>query len=171
MTHPPVVIVDKEDQVVGEEMLDEARLRGLIYRLVFIVAVGSDGRVLLQKRSSKMRLWPGCWDISAGGHVDDGHTYEEAARFELEEELGVRGVPLREIAHFYMDTPLWGNVPAKRFCKLYQTSLDALPEGLGEEEVAAVHWFTKDELRALVSSQPTQIAEGLAYSLLYILEI
>lgn len=170
MAHPPVVIVDINDRVVGEAKLDEARQNGLIYRIVFVVAIDADGRVLLQKRSASMKLYPSCWDVSAGGHVDDGHSYEEAASYELDEEIGVRDAALHEVGHFYSDAPLWGGIPAKRFCKVYRISLDTLPEQLGEEEVEQVRWFTKDALRVLVKNRPEQIAEGLERSIPYILE-
>jgi len=171
MAHPPVIIVDTNDQVVGEAKLDEARQKGFIYRLVFVVAIDKGDRVLLQKRSTHMQLYPSCWDVSAGGHVDDGHGYEEAASYELDEELGVRGVTLHEMGHFYSDAPLWGGILAKRFCKVYRIALDTLPEQLGEEEVEEVRWFTKDELRALVKNHPERVAEGLERSMPYILEV
>jgi len=169
VTYPPVVIVDEKDKVVGEAMLADARAKGLIYRVVFVIASGPDGRVLLQKRSPQMQVYPNCWDISASGHVDDGHDYLEAARLEMVEEIGVDKAPLTEVAHFFTDEPLWGGIASKRYIKIFKTTIDTLPDTLGEDEVVAVQWFALQEIKQLVADDPEGIAEGLRYSLPYIL--
>jgi 8-oxo-dGTP diphosphatase len=48
------------------------------------------GCVLLQHRDDSPAIrYPGAWAIF-GGHVEEGETPEEAARREIEEELGLR---------------------------------------------------------------------------------
>ena len=49
------------------------------------------GALLLQKRSMNKRIQPGKWDTSVGGHLALGEDYEQGARRELAEELGVSG--------------------------------------------------------------------------------
>lgn len=61
----------------------------LIHRSVHILVLHPDGRLLLQKRSLRKDTQPGKWDTSVGGHVGFGQSYEEAARRESEEELGM----------------------------------------------------------------------------------
>lgn len=161
MAYPPVVVVNEQDEVVGEALLDDARARGLIYRLVFVAIKDGQGRVLLQKRSNLVALYPNCWDLSAGGHVDDGRTYQQAAEQEMAEEIGLSGLPLEQIAHFYSDRPLSGNLAAKRFITIYLTHLNDLPKQLEAEEVAEVRWFTPEQIKQLVAERPEQIAEGL----------
>jgi 8-oxo-dGTP diphosphatase len=62
---------------------------------VAMVILHRDGRVLMQLRDSDDRVYAsGRWGIF-GGHVEEGETPEEAARREIEEELGVSlGGPL-----------------------------------------------------------------------------
>ncbi len=45
--------------------------------------------ILLQKRSGQKDSYPGCYDISAAGHVAAGEEILETALRELEEELGL----------------------------------------------------------------------------------
>lgn len=45
--------------------------------------------VLFQKRSAKKDSYPGCYDISAAGHVAAGEDILESAKRELREELGI----------------------------------------------------------------------------------
>lgn len=61
----------------------------LIHRSVHVLVLGPDGRLLLQKRSLRKDTQPGKWDTSVGGHVGFGQSYEEAARREALEELGL----------------------------------------------------------------------------------
>ncbi len=162
MVHPPVVTVDQDDTIIGEMPLSEARATGTIYRVVFVVVVDGQGRYLLQKRSQHMVLFPGRWDAAAGGHVDGGHSYEEAARLELAEEVGVHDVPLTQIAHFYTDMPLMG-IASKRYVTVYRVNLDVLPKQPEGDEVAELRWFTVDEIASLVREHPELVAEGLQH--------
>ena len=54
------------------------------------VILHREGRVLLQHRDDDPGIrWPGAWAIF-GGHVEEGEAPEDAARREVEEELGLR---------------------------------------------------------------------------------
>ena len=82
--------VTEDDQIIGP--IARSRVHGnpsFIHRSVHVLVVGPDGRLLLQKRSLRKDTQPGKWDTSVGGHVGFGQTYEEAARRESEEELGL----------------------------------------------------------------------------------
>ena len=62
---------------------------GIIHRSVHVLVFSPEGKLLLQKRSARKDVQPGKWDTSVGGHVGFGQSYEEAARREAEEELGL----------------------------------------------------------------------------------
>ena len=47
------------------------------------------GEMLIQKRSNSKANWPGLWDVSVGGAVQQGNTSWQQAQLELEEELGI----------------------------------------------------------------------------------
>lgn len=73
-----------------------AHTLGLMHRTahIWIVRRSADGfEVLLQKRSSEKESYPLCYDTSAAGHVTAGDGYEETARRELSEELGLAAGP------------------------------------------------------------------------------
>jgi 8-oxo-dGTP pyrophosphatase MutT (NUDIX family) len=84
-----VDVVDDEDHVVATVTRREMRLRRLRHRAVSIAVLGSDGRLLVHRRADTKDVWPGMWDLAAGGVVGSGETYDDAARRELEEELGI----------------------------------------------------------------------------------
>ncbi|MDO8574308.1 MAG: NUDIX domain-containing protein, partial [bacterium] len=93
---PKTTFVDEEDNIIGYGTRTEALEKGIIYRIVQIFLFNSKRQLLIQKRSKNVR-GGGKWDQSAGGRVDEGENYNEAARRELKEELGITSVPLREV--------------------------------------------------------------------------
>lgn len=160
--YPPVIIVDEHDEEIGTEMLAEVWQRGLYHRIARIMVEDAAGRVLLQRRSHEMVLYPGRWDNSAAGHVDQGMSYLEAACQEVTEELGIKDPKLQELGHFFMKQEFEGR-KMYNFNQLYFLRLEDQQLFVEEEEVSEIGWFTKDELRKLVKEQPDQVTGGLAY--------
>lgn len=161
MAYLPVQIVDENDEVIGSTELEEAWRSGLIHRIVRVMVEDGQGRILLQRRSKHVHLSPYRWDHSAAGHVDEGDTYETAAKRELEEELGIAGVALTEIAHYRTDHTIDGR-RLNRFNKLYRATVK--PDQaftIDEHEVAEVRWFTLDEIKRLIAEHPDEVTEGL----------
>lgn len=68
--------------------------RGVLHGTVhiWVLRENEDGRydVLIQKRSQQKDSNPGCYDISAAGHIKSGGTVIDAAIRETEEEIGIR---------------------------------------------------------------------------------
>ncbi len=84
-----VDIVDEADNVVGVAARRDVRARRLRHRCVFIVVRSTRGHVLIHRRSDAKDLWPGRWDLAAGGVLGAGEAWEDSARRELMEELGI----------------------------------------------------------------------------------
>ena len=90
-------VVDEDDNVIGAASREECHSNAkLIHRSVYIFLVNSRGEILIQKRSVNKDLYPGFYTASATGHVDYGEDYDDAAKRELREELGV-DAPLRRL--------------------------------------------------------------------------
>jgi isopentenyldiphosphate isomerase len=73
----------------------------LCHRVVHVLVLDDQDRMLLQKRSMNKRVAPGKWDTSVGGHVDCGETIETAMLREMAEELGITGAA-PEFAYQYI---------------------------------------------------------------------
>jgi isopentenyl-diphosphate delta-isomerase type 1 len=83
-------VVDEDDNVVGKATREECHSsNGLIHRSVYIFVLNDKSEVFLQRRSMHKDLYPSYYTGSATGHVDYGEEYDEAAKRELREELGV----------------------------------------------------------------------------------
>lgn len=89
-----VVVVDELDRPIGAVARARLRAEKLIGRGTFIFLFNSQGQLCVHQRTTSKALYPGYWDVCAGGMVAVGETYEQAAKRELAEELGVSETPL-----------------------------------------------------------------------------
>jgi isopentenyldiphosphate isomerase len=82
--------VDEHNKIIGSISRAVAHERpGVFYRTVYVLVKNQNREVLIQKRSPTKDLYPNYWDLSVGGHVNFGQSYEFAACKELMEELGL----------------------------------------------------------------------------------
>ena len=85
------IIDDLTGKVIG--MAPRSKCHGdprLVHRAAHVVVLHPDGTgIFLQKRSMKKDIQPGKWDTAVGGHLMPGENFEQAARRELGEELGI----------------------------------------------------------------------------------
>lgn len=140
-----VDVVDDDDNVIATVTRSEMRSRRLLHRSVGIAVVSTDGRLLIHRRSVDKDIWPGWWDIAAGGVVASGETYAQAAQRELAEELGITGVALEHLGH---DRYVADDLAA--LCGLYRVVHDG-PFRFDDGEVVEVRWVTFAELDAMQS--------------------
>jgi len=89
-------VVDESDRICGYASRAEVHGNNLRHRAVHILIFNGVGDVYLQQRSRWKDRHPLKWDSSAAGHVTVGEDYDETARRELKEELGI-DVPLEKI--------------------------------------------------------------------------
>lgn len=161
MAHPLVIIVDEHDAVIGSARLEEVWQKGLYHRIVRIMVEDDQGRILLQKRSADMELYPNCWGESGSGHVDAGETYDHAAVRELKEEVGIKGLPLKAIANYQTHGTYQGRI-LNRFNRVYRARFTQdTPMHADREEVSDVQWFTLATIRELIANHPDQVTDGL----------
>ena len=131
--------VDADDRLLGALARAELRERGLIGRGTYILLFNSAGELCVHRRTLSKALYPGYWDVAAGGMVQVDESYAESAARELEEELGVSGVPLTEHEHFFFDQP--GN---RLWCALFSAVWDG-PLRLQPEEVLEAHFVPVEQ--------------------------
>ena len=85
-------VVNEKGDVIGKATRKECHSGSfLLHPVVHIHIFNTQGEVYLQHRSMDKDIQPGKWDTSVGGHLALGEDYEQGARWELAEELGVSG--------------------------------------------------------------------------------
>jgi len=86
------VLVDDDDRVIGTAPRGEIRTRNLPHRGVAIIVRNPGGDIYVHRRTPAKDVFPDMYDMVVGGMVSAGESYEEAARRELAEEVGIEGV-------------------------------------------------------------------------------
>lgn len=140
-------IVDEEGRVIGRVLRSEChRNPALIHRTAHVLVFNAREALLLQKRSEDKDIQPGKWDTSVGGHLDVGETYEEAARREMAEELGIRDAPLLPL----YDYPMRNEIESENV-RTYLCTYDGLitPH---PKEISEVRFWTLKEIEHRLGS-------------------
>lgn len=143
-----VALVDGRNQVIGSAPRREMRARNLLHRSTYILVFNSHGEVYVQKRTMTKDVFPGYYDPATGGVVLAGESYEAGAVRELEEEMGIRQVPLTRLFDFYFSDPrshVWGGA--------FTCTYDG-PLTLQAEEVERVELMTIDEILQRAEQEP-----------------
>ena len=137
-----VVVVDEHDEVVGSAPRSRMRRERLIHRTTYIFVFSSHSEVLVQERTRTKDIYPGWYDLAAGGVLVTGETYEESAYREAAEELGLRGIVLAE--HFKM---YFEDATSRSFGRAYSCVYDG-PFVLQPEEVASARFVRPEAILA-----------------------
>jgi 8-oxo-dGTP pyrophosphatase MutT (NUDIX family) len=133
-----VTIVDDANREVGVAPRWKMRAERLPHRSTYIFVFDSQDRLYVQHRTLIKDVFPGYWDLAAGGVVLAGETYEESAERELAEELGIRGTNLETWFDFYVEEyRVWGRAFGCRY---------EGPLVLQEEEVQGVERLSLAEI-------------------------
>lgn len=88
------------------------RAKGLTHRATYILVFNSKGELFIQKRTATKDIYPGYYDIAAGGVVLADESYEDSAQRELFEELGIKPPLVFHFDNYYADNnnKVWGRI-------------------------------------------------------------
>jgi isopentenyldiphosphate isomerase len=140
-----VDVVDEEDRVVATVTRRELRARRLLHRCTYVLVRNGAGDILVHRRTETKDVNPGAYDVFAGGVCATGESYDDCARREVAEELGVAGVdPSFLFRHRYSgpEGEAWGGV--------YEVRWDG-PIQPQEAEVAWTAWVPPAELERMLA--------------------
>jgi isopentenyldiphosphate isomerase len=135
-----VAWVDEQDRPLGALTRQELRERHLIGRCTYILLFNRAGQLCVHQRTLSKALYPGFWDVAAGGMVGAGEDYQRCAERELAEELGISDARLEPCGQFFYDgaeSRLWGRV--------YRAVSDS-PLTLQPEEVQQARFIELDQV-------------------------
>lgn len=142
-----VDVVDDDDHVITTVSRSEMRARRLRHRCVFVAVLSARGELLVHRRCATKDVWPSRLDVAAGGVVAAGERYDDAARRELAEEIGIAGVELEALGggeYADDDVALVGRV--------YAVTHDG-PFTFADGEVVWAGFVGRDELGARLATE------------------
>lgn len=135
-----VMLVDERNLPIGAEKRSNMRLMKRLHRAVYILVFNSRGELFRHKRTATKDIYPGYYDVAAGGVVLAHESVEAAAARELEEELGIKGVELSSLFDFYYE-----DAENRVFGKAYACMFDG-PLRLQKEEIESGGFYSIGEI-------------------------
>ncbi len=146
-------VVDKNDRILRYARRSDVHGNNLRHRAVHILIFDQAGDVYLQQRSRWKDRHPLKWDSSAAGHVAAEESYEETARRELEEELGIN-VPLEKL----LKLPASARTE-QEFVWLYRGKIRGNPI-VNRSEIETGAFFPPAIIDGWVAARPEDFAPG-----------
>src|SRR5262245_28283247 len=90
-----VDLLDDAGQVIGRVTRRDMRRRRLPHRCVYLLVFNSRGELFVHQRTATKDVFPSYWDLTIGGVLAAGESFDDAALREGREELGVEIQPVR----------------------------------------------------------------------------
>lgn len=136
-------ILNQDGSGTGEfKSRDQIHADGDWHRVVHIWVVGADNKVLVQKRSSNKKQFPGMYQLNVAGHVGKQEDAVTTCLKELFEELGIKP-------------------QAEKLKHLFTTNWEHQHDEGIEREVQEVYMlqgeYTEDDLR--INQEEVEVAE------------
>ena len=161
------ILVDESDAVTGSaSKADCHHGEGVLHRAFSIFIFNSEGRLLLQQRSSEKITFPGVWANTCCSHplhcepeleTQDAMGVKRAAQRKLGQELGIpeTGAPLEDMV--FMTRMLYR---ARANAEWVEHEMDHIiclradvEPAPNPNEIAETRWVTQAELRDLLNSE------------------
>ena len=146
-----IILVDQQDQVIGQAEKIEAHRRGLLHRAfsIFVCHQNSVGEseVLLQKRQLDKYHSGGLWSNTCCGHPRVGEEIIAAGERRLQEEMGIK-IKLRDQAVFHYLVELDNGMLENEMDHVLVGDYNDEIIKVNPIEVADYCWMRLSELRA-----------------------
>lgn len=135
-----LIIVNQDDKVLDYKPRKLTHNQKLLHRTISISVYNDKGQILLQKRSSRKDNNPGAWANAVGGHVVKGKDYEQTAKEEILEELGVN-------PNLTLIKKMKINDPAHTTMTCLYKAVSNGPFNFNREEIDEIKFFSKEDLK------------------------
>jgi isopentenyldiphosphate isomerase len=149
-----VDVIDPKGKVIGTATRQEIRQYKLAHRSVYILVFNGRKELFIHQRTMTKDIFPGYWDVCIGGVVAAGESFDDSARREGTEELGVAIEPQPLFPFHYIDenSEVHGMV--------YRATQNG-PFSLQEEEIVQGEFVSLAEAKKRITQNPF-CPDGLA---------
>ncbi|MEQ1676721.1 MAG: isopentenyl-diphosphate Delta-isomerase [Chitinophagaceae bacterium] len=152
MDRTNVILVDENDNPVGEAEKMQVHLDGSLHRAFSIFIFNSKGEMLLQQRAVSKYHSGGLWTNACCSHPEPGEETKDAAQRRLKEEMGFT-VPVEKLFDFIYKASFDNGLTEYEFDHVYAGSYEG-PIDFNKEEVMAHCYASMEALEASLLSEP-----------------
>lgn len=160
-------LVDHQDRVIGKLERAQVYAQGFHnFRVINAFLINEQGQLWVPRRTAHKRLFPLHLDVSVGGHVSSGETYEEAFAREMQEEIGIA---LSDVCYKDLGllTPHQHGVSA--FMHVYTFFYEQVPP-YNTNDISEYYWFYPHELMKKITSASDKAKGDIPFLLNYFFE-
>ncbi|MCX8020076.1 MAG: isopentenyl-diphosphate Delta-isomerase [Chitinophagaceae bacterium] len=157
MQEERVILVDENDEPLGEMEKMQAHRTGALHRAFSIFLFNKKGEMLLQKRADDKYHSGGLWTNACCSHPRPGEEIAEAARRRLMEEMGIE-TRLQKAFHFIYKTRVSNNLTEHELDHIFTGEFDG-PVPFNPDEVSEICFKTPAEIRKWLNTHPEQFTE------------
>lgn len=140
-----VVLVDENDQVIGQMEKMEVHQKALLHRALSVMIFNSNNELLLQKRAYSKYHSGGLWTNTTCSHPRPEETILEAGSRRLNEEMGMR-CELKQAFSFIYRAELDQGLTEYELDHVIIGFSDQTPH-LNLEEASAFKWMSISDLK------------------------
>ena len=147
-----VILVDENDNPLGNIVKAEAHLKGLLHRAFSIFIFNGEGKLLLQKRAQTKYHSGGLWTNTCCGHPSPGEIISDAANRRLYEEMKIK-TPLSSVCSFKYKADLNNGLIEHEIDHVFYGLTDQVPE---PDPLEAEDWKYIDPINLVsdINKQP-----------------
>ena len=152
-----VILVDEQDNEIGQLEKMEAHRLGLLHRAFSIILFNLKGEMLLQQRAAHKYHSPLLWTNTCCSHQRPGESNQAAAKRRLNEEMGME-VELTESFSFLYKAKLDQGLTEHELDHVLFGYTNENPV-INTEEVAAYKWISMEALLHDLDGRPEAYTE------------
>jgi len=152
-----VILVDEQDNEIGQLEKMEAHRLGLLHRAFSIILFNHKGEMLLQQRAAHKYHSPLLWTNTCCSHQRPGESNQAAAKRRLNEEMGME-VELTESFSFLYKAKLDQGLTEHELDHVLFGYTNENPV-INTEEVASYKWISMEALLHDLDGRPEAYTE------------
>lgn len=147
-----VILVDENDNPVGEAEKMQAHLDGTLHRAFSVFIFNRKGEMLLQQRALNKYHSGGLWTNACCSHPEPGEETATAAKRRLQEEMGFT-VPVEKLFDFVYKASFDNGLTEYEFDHVFAGNYDGAVD-FNKEEVMDHCYKSMEEVEASLLSHP-----------------
>lgn len=149
-------IVDEKDNIIGRDTKENKFRKELISRSVSVFVLDNDKKIIITKRSPKKISFPNRYDLAVCGNLKAGEKYEEGAKREMMEELGIES-NIKFLKKIFNEFEEW-NLKIKYFTGIFLCYFSGKMQL--SDELVGVKKLTLGEIEDLIKKDKNLFTPG-----------
>lgn len=152
-----VILVDEQDNAIGEMEKLLAHERGALHRAFSVFIFNSRGEMLLQRRALSKYHSAGLWTNACCSHPSPGEETLQAAERRLQEEMGFT-TGLKKAFDFVYNVRFQNGLTEHEFDHVYTGIYDG-PININKEEVEEYSFHNIENIQSSLAQNPEKFTE------------